>query len=481
MSNLRTGTQKDFVMKAPHATPLLPAIFLIACMGAPVVACGAAPAVEAPTKQAVVMPAPPPAVPQDPGSLARAFVNKLVASDWDGAVATFDDTMRGALPKERLAATWEAVVERAGAFKGIDGVEVKPHGRLQIALVKATFEHAPLLLRVVLDEQGRVAGFFIAPGDTASSWQPPSYANVGSFEEKRVTIGDSPALPGTWTAPKDAKAYPAVVLVHGSGPLDEDETIGALKVFKDLAYGLASRGVAVLRYDKRTRVDAAGVRTQKEEVEDAAHAGVAFVAARPEVDARRVVLIGHSQGGYLAPRIAKSDPAIRGVVMLAGSTRALQDSIVAQLRYIETLQPNEPKVKEAIAAAERFKKAIESPTLKPDDPVELPLGSASGSAVTGAYFLDVRDYRPAKVASELSIPMLFLQGERDYQVTVADDFAGWKTALARKQNATLKTYPGLNHAFCAGTGPSTPEDYIKPAHVDEAVVVDIADWVTKLH
>jgi dienelactone hydrolase len=466
-------------MNRPHASLGLPAVLLVACAGAPPVARGPLPPAETPPEQAVVTPSPPPpAVSQDAASLARAFVEKVVAGDWDGVVATFDDTMRGALPKEKLAATWDAIVKRVGAFKSIDDIEVKPHDRLRIAVVKATFEHAPLVLRVVLDAQGRVAGFFIAPGDTASSWQPPSYANAGSFEERRVTIGDSPPLPGTWTTPKDAKAYPAVVLVHGSGPNDEDETIGALKVFKDLACGLASRGVAVLRYDKRTRVDPSGVRTQKDEAEDAAHAAVAFVAAQPDVDKRRVVLVGHSQGGYLAPRIAKSDPAIRGVVTLAGSTRPLQDSLVAQLRYIETLQPAEPKVQEAIAAAEHFKEEVESPTLRPDDPVELPLGSAS--AVTGAYFLDVRDYRPAKVASELSIPILVLQGERDYQVTVADDFSGWKTALARKKSATLKTYPALNHAFCAGSGPSTPEDYLKPGHVDEEVVVDIAAWVTKL-
>jgi dienelactone hydrolase len=435
-----------------------------------------------PPKPAVVTtPTAPPVVQQDDESRARAFVAKLVASDWDGAVSVFDDKMRSALPKDKLSATWEAIGKGAGAFKSIDGVDIKPDGAFHIAVVKATFEKAPLLLRVVLDGEGRVTGFFVAPGDTAADWKPPSYANADSFEEKRVSItwpGAVAPLPGTWTTPKSGKPFGAVVLVHGSGPNGEDETIGALKVFKDLAWGLASRGLAVLRYDKRTRVTPVVVPTQKEEVEDAAHAAVAFVAAQPDVDPKRIVVVGHSQGGYLAPRIAKSDPAIKGLVMLAGSTRSLQDSLVAQLRYMATLQPTEPKLKEAVVQAERFKVDVESPTLKPDDVLHLPLLTTAG--IPGTYFLDVRAYHPEKVAADLKIPMLVLQGERDYQVTVAEDFAGWKTALGKKKDVTLKTYAGLNHAFTVGEGPPSPADYTKPGHVDEKVVVDIAEFVQHL-
>jgi dienelactone hydrolase len=405
-------------------------------------------------------------------------VNQIVAKDWDGLVAAFDERMRAALTKDRLAATWDSVTQTAGAFQRIDAVEVQPKGDLRLAVVKATFEHAPLLLRIAFDAQGKIAGLFISPGDAAGAWQPPPYADSSTFEEKDVTIGTAPALPGTWATPKGAKPYPAVILVHGSGPNDRDESIGALKVFKDLAYGLASHGVAVLRYEKRTRVDPAGVRTQKEEVEDPAHAAVAFVASQPDVDKKRIVLVGHSQGGYLAPRIAKSDPAIRGVVLLAGSTRPLEDSLVAQLRYLASAQPADGMA-ETIADAERFRKDAQRPNLKPDDDVGLPsmLGRAS---IPGAYFLDVRGYHPEKVAAQLPIPLLVLQGERDYQVTMADDFAAWKAGLGKKTNATFKTYPALNHAFTAGTGPSLPADYMKPAHVDDKVIVDIADWVTKL-
>ena len=408
--------------------------------------------------------------PEDDATRVRAFIDKLVAKDWDGVVASFDDTMRGALPKDKLVALWDSLMQNAGALQGIDSVDVQPKGDASLVTVKARFAKAPLVLRIGLDAQKRVAGFFVAPGDTAAAtWQAPPYAKEDAFEEKPIKVLGSP---GIWTTPKTGKPFPAVVLVHGSGPNDADETIGGMKVFKDLAWGLATRGIAVLRYDKKLT----SVRTQKEEVEDAAHAAIAMVATLPDVDGKRVVLIGHSQGGYLAPRIAKADSSIKGIVMLAGSTRPLEDSMLAQLHYLAGMKPDDATLKELLASAEQFKKDVESPTLKPDDVVKIP----GASPIGGAYFLDVRGYHPEQVAAQLAIPMLVLQGERDYQVTVKEDFPAWKHALGTRKNATLKTYPALNHLLSAGTGPSTPDEYKKPGHVDEAVVTDIADWVNHL-
>src|SRR5262249_34016694 len=157
------------------------------------------------------------------------------------------------------------------------------------------------------------------PGTAADAWTPAAYAKPDSFVEVPVQVGSAPALPGFLSLPKGAGPFPVVVLVHGSGPQDADETIGPNKPFKDLALGLARRGIAVLRYAKRSRVEPAGVVTVKEEVLDGAHAAIELARASKGIDPGRVVVLGHSEGGYLAPRIAKENPTVAGIILLAAS------------------------------------------------------------------------------------------------------------------------------------------------------------------
>jgi alpha-beta hydrolase superfamily lysophospholipase len=102
---------------------------------------------------------------------------------------------------------------------------------------------------------------------------------------------------------------------------------------------------------------------------------------------------------------------------------------------------------------------------------ELPLG------VPAAYWEDLSSYQPAEVSKTLPMPMLILQGGRDYQVSPTLDFERWKTALAVKSNVTYRLYPDLNHLFIPGAGPSTPEDYNLAGHVDKAVIDGIATWI----
>jgi len=404
---------------------------------------------------------------------ARDFIAKLAHHDYAGAAAAFDDRMAKAASADQVAAMWGKLEAQVGALQQVDAVAMQAVQDSHVAVAKVTFEHAPLVLRVTIDPHGKVSGFFIAPGEQPEpKWDPPPYAKRDAFDEIDVTVGK---LPGTLSLPKGATHVPAVVLVHGSGPNDRDEHIGELAPFKDLAWGLASRGIAVLRYDKRSKVDPSGIRTQRDEVDEAAHAAVALLAARPEIDHARIALLGHSQGGYLAPRIASEDKAIKRLVILAGPTRPLEESVLAQFRYIASLQPGDAQLAEAIRQAEKFAMTVRSSSLKPDQQVETPFG---GIAIPGAYFLDVRDYYPAKVAAKLAIPILVLQGERDYQVTMADDFPAWKSALGKRPHVTFHTYPTLGHAFTEGGQPPSPADYGKPGHVDAQVIDDLAAFLT---
>lgn len=408
-------------------------------------------------------------------SKATRLVEAMSQGKFGIADEAFDETMLAALPPDKLESAWRSVEKSAGKFQAIDSIEITEKDAHSIALAKTIFERAQLVVRVVYDGEGKVAGLFFQPLVTEVPWSAPAYADAARFEERELEVGSAPALPGTLTLPRGKGPFPAVILVHGSGPNDRDETVAGAKPFKDLAWGLASNGIAVLRYVKRSRHSPAGIVTQKEEVLDGVRDAIARLREKPEIDARRVVVLGHSQGGYLAPRIGVAHPDLAGIVVLAGSTRPLEDSMIEQLTYLGSLDPENEGLKSALEAARELKKKLGSPTLAAADKIDLP----TGGSVTGAYFLDVRGYQPPAVAKKLTLPLLVLQGERDYQVTMRD-FEGWKAALASKKNVTLRTYPSLNHLFIAGSGTPSPAEYAKEGHVDEKVVGDIIAWVKAL-
>jgi len=213
---------------------------------------------------------------------------------------------------------------------------------------------------------------------------------------------------------------------------------------------------------------------------DDARAAAALLAQQPEIDPKRIFVLGHSLGGTLAPRIAQGDPQVAGLIIMAGTTRPLEKVVVEQLKYIASLNgPITPESQKQIDAAEQMAKEVESPNLAASATIDL-----LGSKIPGSYFLDLRDYHPAEVAAQLKIPMLILRGERDYQVTM-EDFDGWKKALAGNPRVAFKLYPGLFHLFMpsstAGTGLGSPRDYEKPSHVSEPVIRDIASWVEAQH
>jgi dienelactone hydrolase len=413
--------------------------------------------------------------PQDVEAHARAIVGMLIAGEYAKIESQYDDQMARALAPGALGASWTNSARQLGAFESITGVQVSQAASNHVATATCAFKNYSVTLRIVFNDAGQLSGLASTSLTPRVAWSPPSYSDPSLFEERAVTVKTGRfELPGFVTVPKSPGKHAAIVLVHGSGPNDMDESAGPNKMFKDLAYGLAGRGIAVLRYDKRTRKYGAQISddpaqmTVKDEVIDDALSAVALVAAMSEVDPRRVFIAGHSLGAYLAPRIATGQPQIAGIIVLAANARPIEDLVVEQVRYEASMAgPMTPAIQRAIDSAEASAKSIRDPELKPGTTVRL-----LGSPLPASYFLDLRTYHPTEVAASLKIPMLFLQGERDYQVTMTD-FALWQKALAGHANATLKSYSGLNHHFMMGTGPGSPAEYMQPNHVDTRVVDDI--------
>jgi uncharacterized protein len=417
---------------------------------------------------------------KDPAATATELVDRLAEGDFQAAAGNFADAMRAAAPPEKLSGIWTALQAQMGPYKRRTGVRTEKQGPYEVAFVTAEFERNTVDFKVVVDDAGKIAGFFIVPpqqgGGQAPEYTPPSYVHQDAFREREVTVSSGEwALPGTLSVPMGPGPFPAVVLVHGSGPNDRDETVGAEKPFRDLAWGLASRGIAVLRYEKRTRAHGAQISVlkdftvQQETVDDAVLAAE-LLRHTEGIDPKRVFVLGHSLGGMMVPRIGQRDPHLAGLIVMAGAARPLEDIILEQVSYLAAadgqVTDTEKKQIESVRAEVAKVKA-----LKPGD-----TGTVLGAP--DSYWLDLRGYNPPEAAKALKTPLLILQGERDYQVT-PDNFAAWKKALAGRPNVTLKSYPKLNHLFVEGEGKSTPADYEKPGHVSEAVIADIAGWIKK--
>ncbi len=410
---------------------------------------------------------------------ARQVVDLLLQEKYADVVAMFTDQIRPNLPVEKLQTGLQPILQSAGAVRRRLDPQTQTVNDLEVVVLPIVFQHSAWEFIVSVNKAGQIAGLFARPSSASDTpWNPAPYAKVGAFRAEEVTIGKGEwQLPGTLTVPNFAGKPAAIVLVHGSGPNDRDESIGPQKPFRDLAEGLSSRGITVLRYEKRTRYAAARLGTLKtftvqEETVDDVLAAVEFLRTRPVVDPRRIFVLGHSLGGYLIPRIGRRDEKIAGLIALAGAARPFEDMLVDQYTYLASLAGNPPAALEQI---ERVRTQVARvKTLKEGDkasPGDLPLD------IPVSYWLDLKGYDPAREAGSLKQPMLVLQGERDYQVTMTD-FGLWKDALKDRANVKFRSFPALNHLFLAGEGKSSPAEYSKaPGHVAPEVIEEIAAWI----
>jgi len=417
---------------------------------------------------------------------AQQLVTQFVRGDFESVVQSLDESLRQQLPAEKLQETLQALVAQVGKFKEQVGAHTFQIPSAELVIVTCAFTNANLDINVAFNEQDKIVGVTITQvggveQQYTAVYETPPYVNQDLFTEQEVQVGKGAwVLPGTLSVPAGDGPFAVVVLVHGSGPQDRDETIGQNKPFRDLAWGLASQGIVVLRYDKRTKVypekmrDLVNTLTVKEEVIDDSLDAVSLLRSIPEIDSKRIVVLGHSLGGYVLPLIGSADSEIAGLIVLAGLCRTLEDTILDQFTYIYSLsgalsaeqQEQLDKLKKQVAL-------VKSPDLTLSTPAsDLPLG------VSPAYWLDLRGYHPEEIAKGLQQSMLILQAEGDYQVTM-EDFQMWKNALGERGNVQFKSYPGLSHLFMPFEGgeKSTPAAYGVPGHVVEEVVQDIAKWI----
>ncbi|MBB2151730.1 alpha/beta fold hydrolase [Pedobacter gandavensis] len=404
------------------------------------------------------------------------FMKAMEQEKFTEAHGFFDVSVQTKISPENLQTIWGTLTTNYGKYIGMDVVQSKSEGEYFTVSVNAEFEKDTQGFLLVFNKSDKLVGLFPRQLNKVAAYVRPAYVDTAAYKEKEIyvkTPGHS--LVGLLTTPAKGSNFPIVVLLHGSGPSDMDETVGPNKPLKDLAGGLASKGIASIRYVKRTLAYAGDfnkVFTVKEEVMDDALAAIALAKTIPGVDKSKIFVFGHSMGGMLAPKLALQAPEIKGIVLAAAPARKLTDIIEEQNRYsVEQAKDttgNLQKQLEEVLKQTAKTRITTFGNVKPD---------SSLLGLPAAYWVDLNQYDQVATAKKLSKQKIFVvQGAFDFQVST-QDFDLWKAALGKKSNVTLKLYPDLNHLFIPQKEKGNMSQYGIPGSVSELLVNDLVNWI----
>jgi hypothetical protein len=341
--------------------------------------------------------------------------------------------------------------------------------------------------------QGYVMPLVLLKGKTEPRLRPQTPKTPFPYRAEDVSFDSAPGvrLAGTLTLPEGRGPFPAAVLITGSGAQDRDESIMGHKPFMVLADALTRRGIAVLRDDDRGSGKSTGDFAKATAVDFAAdaEAAMAYLRGRPEIDGKRIGLIGHSEGGIIAPLVAVEDPRVAFVVMLAGPGVPSRELMAAQREAVartaglppEAIAGNEAtmgRVEKALAEAKDLEQG-QADAAKVLIATGMPAEAAAGTArqLGSAWYKWFIAYDPRPTLAKVRAPVLALGGDRDVQVVARQNLPAIREALKDNPDATVVELPGLNHLFqtAASGGPSEYariEETMAPAALDA-----IANWV----
>jgi len=422
----------------------------------------------------------------DTGAVKLRIVFHLAATA-DGLTATMDSpdqNVKGILATSATRNGSSLVIEMkqmAGKFEG----KINPG----LSSIDGTWTQGPASLPLVL---ARV-------NDSAEleRRRPQNPVPPYPYRSEDVEYSNPVAnikLAATLTIPKGAGPFPAVVLITGSGPQDRDEALLGHKPFLVLSDYLTRRGIAVLRTDDRGVAKSGGTFATATTADFATdtEAGVAYLKSRPEVNPRKIGLVGHSEGGIIAPMVAARNPDIAFIVMMAGSGVNGEEILVAQTQLIaeaagathadagkgaaqeRAMLDIVASEKDVVALKKKLRENLAGKV--PEEKMDATL-----KQIASPWYLYFVTYDPAPALRTVKCPVLAIGGSKDLQVPPNQNLPAIRKALedGGNHNFEVEELPGLNHLFqTAPTG--APSEYSEIEETIAPVVLDkIASWILK--
>jgi dienelactone hydrolase len=414
---------------------------------------------------------------------ADLFLDHLKIGNGTKAIEYMSPALKKSLSPQLLDILWSNYEQIYGKAVGKPSKSEKTNAVHRNVTYQIQTNIIPFHITLRLNQEGQIDDMNMSPS-TTTTYQNPAYDNPATYTEQEVIVGHGElALPGTLTLPVGNGPFPAIVLVHGSGPNDRDSSIGGAKPLRDLSVGLAAKGIAVLRYDKVTYEHTFKVGTnprftlKNETVVDAISA-VKLLHSNPEVDSAHIYVAGHSQGGYAMPLIvaADTDGEIAGTILLAGPSSKFVDVIVKQqkelINRIKGLGQDTAPFEEQAAQWSAISAIVNDPQYSINHlPESFPIQPAY-------WWYEQREYKPSELAKKQHGPMLVLQGENDWQVPLSE-FSTWKSELKNRNDVEYKSYPNVTHLLNEYSSISTGQEYNQPSNVAPIIIDDIATWIKR--
>lgn len=420
-------------------------------------------------------------------------ITMLQNKEHEALYAFFSDELKSQVPLENLASLWDQILALGKTFIEAREGTAQKSGDNTMVVLYLDMENQDLYFTLVYSQSNQISGLGVSP--VPEKVEVPQKEMPQGIQEIAVTIGEgSPwELPGIITLPDaagDETLFPGVVLVHGSGPNDKNETMGALTPFQDIAWALAQQGIASIRYDKRTLVHGpklietfgSKLTVKEETIEDAVIAAK-ILLHHEQVDESKLYVAGHSLGAMLTPRIVAAGQEegvdFAGMVLLCGSPLSLVDISVYQNEFLVEQtggQLTDEQKKTALEPVYQEKEKFEALKTQGKE------GIVDETILTmpAYYLVEMAEYDPAQIIKSLQLPTLILQGGEDFQVPPKMGIDLWEKALGDLDYVACQNYPTLNHGLVTYTGDKalqyTTTEYNTPGDVDEQLLKDLVQF-----